>query len=187
MALLHFTPRRFSDSRGWFTESWNRARFVEMGIANDFCQDNHSLSAKAGTIRGLHFQRAPCAQAKLVRCLVGRIFDVAVDIRRESPTFGLWAGVELTAERGNQLFIPAGFAHGFLTLEDECQVAYKVDAAYAPETEGGIIWNDATIGISWPLDGLSPLLSAKDEQLPLLNIAQFDFAYDGVPMTLTDI
>lgn len=186
MPLLHLRPKRHIDGRGWFAETWNRERFRSHGIDCDFCQDNHSLSARRGTLRGLHFQRAPFAQAKLVRCLRGSIFDVAVDVRRDSPTFGKWIGVELTAEQGNQLFIPAGFAHGFLTLEDECEVAYKVDAYYAPEADGGLAWNDPRVGIAWP-DTASPLrLSDKDAELPTIDVADFDFDYDGHPLALIE-
>lgn len=152
------------------------------GINALFCQDNQSLSRTAGTLRGLHFQRHPHAQAKLVRCLRGRIFDVAVDIRRQSPTYKKWVGVELSAERGNQLFIPAGYAHGFLTLEDNCEIAYKVDAYYAPESDGGIAWNDPEIDIIWPLSLPFPLLSDKDSQLPALTSIDANFAYDGNPL-----
>lgn len=173
------TPRRFTDSRGWFTESWNARVFGAQGIAAEFCQDNHSLSRAAFTLRGLHFQRAPHAQAKLVRCVRGRIYDVAVDIRCTSPTFKHWVGVELSAEAGNQLFVPAGYAHGFLTLEPDCEVAYKVDAYYAPESDGGIAWNDPEIAVEWPLEGATPHLSEKDAALPFVKDTAFDFAYDG--------
>ena len=183
MTVQLITPKFFADSRGWFVESWTRKRYAEYGIMSDFCQDNHSLSRQAGTIRGLHFQRAPFVQAKLVRCVKGRIFDVAVDIRKTSPTFGRWIGAELTAMGGEQLFIPAGFAHGFLTLEDDTEVAYKVDAYYAPEADGGIAWNDSFIAIEWPLNGLSPRLSDKDKGLPMLNNIDVDFAYDGTPLS----
>ena len=182
MTVQLIIPKFFADSRGWFVESWTRQRYAEYGITSDFCQDNHSLSRQAGTIRGLHFQRAPYAQAKLVRCLKGRIFDVAVDVRKTSPTFGQWLGAELTATAGEQLFIPAGYAHGFLTLEDDSEVAYKVDAYYAPEADGGIAWNDSFIGIEWPLDCLSPLLSEKDMILPMLKDSEVDFVYDGTPL-----
>ena len=182
MTVIHVTPQRFSDSRGWFCETWTRHRFESWGIVAEFCQDNHSLSRPAGTIRGLHFQRVPDAQAKLVRCLRGRVFDVAVDVRKASPTFGQWVSVELTAERGNQLFIPAGYAHAFLTLEDDCEVAYKVDAYYAPQSDGGIAWDDPDLAIDWPLDGLSPLLSEKDAKLPRLKDIDLDFPYDGNPL-----
>jgi dTDP-4-dehydrorhamnose 3,5-epimerase len=182
MSLFSFNTQRFADKRGWFTESWNKQRFEEMGIRTEFVQDNHSYSAVAGTIRGLHFQDSPYAQAKLVRCLKGRIFDVAVDLRRESPTYGAWAGIELSSEQGNQLFIPVGFAHGFLTLEPDCEIAYKVDAHYAPDCDAGIAWNDPEIGIEWPLAGLEPVLSEKDAALPTLACAHFAFPYDGKPL-----
>jgi dTDP-4-dehydrorhamnose 3,5-epimerase len=182
MSAKMITPRRFADSRGWFSESWNARTFSEFGIMTNFFQDNHSLSRSALTLRGLHFQRTPDAQAKLVRCLRGRIYDVAVDIRAESPTFRQWVGVELSAELGNQLFVPAGYAHGFLTLEADCEVAYKVDAYYAPGSDGGIAWNDPGLGIAWPLDGQSPHLSDKDAALPCLADAHFNFAYDGNPL-----
>jgi dTDP-4-dehydrorhamnose 3,5-epimerase len=182
MSVQLIVPRYFADARGWFVETWTRQRYADLGITTDFCQDNHSLSRQAGTIRGLHYQSVPFAQAKLVRCLRGRIFDVAVDIRRDSPTFGAWTGAELTAEKGEQLFIPSGYAHGFLTLEDDTEVAYKVDAYYAPEADGGIAWNDSTIGIDWPLEGRAPLLSDKDKKLPMLEDANIDFPYDGEPL-----
>jgi dTDP-4-dehydrorhamnose 3,5-epimerase len=132
-------------------------------------------------LRGLHFQRAPFAQAKLVRCLAGRIFDVAVDIRQESPTFGRWVGTELSAEDGRQLYVPVGYAHGFVTLEPDCMVAYKVDAFYSAEADGGISWNDPTIGVEWPLEA-APQLSAKDATLPPLAQLDADFAFDGEPL-----
>jgi dTDP-4-dehydrorhamnose 3,5-epimerase len=132
-------------------------------------------------LRGLHFQRAPFAQAKLVRCLAGRIFDVAVDIRRGSPTFGRWVGAVLGADDGKQLYVPVGYAHAFLTLEPDCMVAYKVDAFYSAECEGGIVWNDPEIGVDWPLK-TEPQLSAKDAVLPLFARLDADFAYDGQPL-----
>jgi dTDP-4-dehydrorhamnose 3,5-epimerase len=183
MTARLLTPRRFADARGWFAETWHTERYQEAGITANFCQDNQSFSRLSLTLRGLHFQRAPHAQAKLVRCLRGRIFDVAVDLRSASPTFMRWVGVELTAEIGNQLFIPAGFAHGFLTLEPDCEIAYKVDSYYAPQADGGIAWNDPQLAIEWPLvDGALPLLSDKDAELPGLNEADFDFPYDGNPL-----
>jgi len=183
MTARLITPRRFADARGWFAETWHAERYLEAGIAANFCQDNQSFSRPPLTLRGLHFQRPPHAQAKLVRCIKGRIFDVAVDLRRSSPTFMKWVGVELTAELGNQLFIPAGFGHGFLTLEPECEIAYKVDSYYAPDADGGIAWNDPVLAIEWPLaDGDFPLLSDKDAGLPKLNEADFDFPYDGNPL-----
>jgi dTDP-4-dehydrorhamnose 3,5-epimerase len=182
MTVIHIIPQRFIDARGWFAETWNTERFEKLGVTSEFCQDNQSASAKAGTIRGLHFQRPPYAQAKLVRCVKGRIFDVAVDLRRESPTFKKWIGVELSATLGNQLFIPVGFGHGFLTLEDDCHVAYKVDSYYAPQADGGIRWDDPELDIHWPIGGASPILSDKDAGLPLLADSEFDFPYDGKPL-----
>lgn len=181
MTLKVLTPRRFEDERGWFSETWNRAKFAAAGISLEFCQDNQSLSRPVGTLRGLHFQTPPFAQAKLVRCLRGRIFDVAVDIRRASPTFGKWAGLELSAENGKQLLIPAGYAHGFMTLEPDCEIAYKVDAPYSAECDGGIAWDDPQIAIDWPLPG-KPVLSDKDKALPLLADLAADFPYDGQPL-----
>lgn len=175
-------PRRFADSRGWFSETWNRAKLNASGVDFDFCQDNHSLSQPKGTLRGLHFQAPPFAQTKLVRCVRGRIFDVAVDIRRNSPTFGQWAGLELSAENGKQLLIPAGYAHGFVTLESNCEVAYKVDAYYSAECDGGVAWDDPAIGIDWPLRRDSLVLSDKDLALPRLEALLVDFPYDGNPL-----
>ena len=157
------TPRRFGDDRGWFTETWSR-RSLDIG----FCQDNMSLSAEVGTIRGLHFQKPPHAQAKLVMVLQGRILDVAVDIRRASPTFGQHVAVELSAAAGNQLLIPRGFAHGFCTLEPGTQVMYKVDDFYAPETDAGIFWADPDLAINWPVRVDQAHLSPKDLGLPRL-------------------
>jgi dTDP-4-dehydrorhamnose 3,5-epimerase len=182
LSVLLVRPRRFGDARGWFSESWNAQRFAGWGIDVSFCQDNHSLSSQPGTLRGLHFQTVPHAQAKLVRCTRGAIFDVAVDIRRASPTYRQWVSAELSAENGDQLFIPAGYAHGFLTLMPDTEVMYKVDTHYAPEADGGIIWNDPTLGINWPLGNAVPLLSEKDALLPSLADAQPDFAYDGLPL-----
>ncbi|HXW71629.1 MAG TPA: dTDP-4-dehydrorhamnose 3,5-epimerase [Methylocella sp.] len=158
-------PRRFSDARGYFAEIYNRRRFSDAGIKAEFVQDNQSYSSKAGTVRGLHFQYPPFAQAKLVRALHGRIFDVAVDLRRASPTLGHWIGQILTADGGEQLFIPRGFAHGFCSLEDDVEVAYKVDAFYSPECDSGLIWNDPAINIDWPIDADSAILSNKDTNL----------------------
>jgi dTDP-4-dehydrorhamnose 3,5-epimerase len=182
MPVRLVTTRRFADARGWFSETFNARRFAAAGIAAEFVQDNHSLSRPAGTLRGLHFQRAPHAQAKLVRCLRGRIYDVAVDLRRESPTFRRWVGAELSDAGGEQLFVPAGFGHAFLTLEPDCEVAYKVDAYYAPEADGGIAWNDPALAVDWPLGGGEPVLSDKDAALPMMAQAAFDFPYDGRPL-----
>lgn len=176
--VVYLQPKRFGDHRGFFAETWNRAAFAQAGIDVDFVQDNHSLSAAVRTIRGLHFQAPPCAQAKLVRCGRGALFDVAVDIRRGSPTFGKWVGYELSAKNGVQLFIPAGFAHGFATLEPDSEIVYKCSSYYAPETEGALRWDDPAIGISWPVAG-EVILSQKDAAAPLL--AEFDspFHFSG--------
>lgn len=176
-------PKRFGDARGWFTETYSTPRFQQLGIDCTFVQDNHSLSVPAFTLRGLHFQTPPRGQDKLVRCIRGRIYDVAVDVRRGSPTYGQWVGAELSAENGNQLFIPIGFAHGFLTLEPNCEVTYKCSNIYAPAHDGGIRWDDPAIGIAWPsTGGIVPELSTKDILQPLL--ADFDspFVYDGNPL-----
>ncbi len=182
MPVLLVRPRRFADARGWFTESWNAPRFSAWGIDVAFVQDNHALSHAAGTLRGLHFQKPPFSQAKLVRCTRGAIFDVAVDIRAASPTYRQWVGAELSAENGDQLFVPAGFAHGYLTLTPDCEVMYKVDAPYAPQADAGIIWNDPDIGIDWPDVNGAPLLSDKDMILPHLSMIEVDFPYDGRPL-----
>ena len=162
------TPPRFSDSRGWFSEAWNAARFAEAGIPGPFVQDNQSFSAPQGTVRGLHCQVGPNAQGKLVRVLAGRIWDVAVDIRRGSPTYGQHVAAELSAENGEQLWIPAGFLHGFCTLEPATQVLYKVTAPYDREAERGVIWNDATLALPWPVEPAAAVLSDKDAALPPL-------------------
>ena len=177
--VVILTPARFGDSRGFFSESWNRARMAAAGFDLDFVQDNHSLSAKAGTIRGLHFQAPPHAQAKLVRCGQGRLYDVAVDIRAGSPTYGKWVGVELSAENGRQLLIPAGFLHGFVTREDGTEVIYKCTDVYAPDCDGGIRWDDPMIGIDWGLNGLTPILSDKDAKAPLLADFQTPFSFEA--------
>ena len=170
--VIHVQPKRFGDDRGWFAETFRADVFAEAGITAPFVQDNHSLSAEKGTIRGLHFQVAPSAQAKLVRCLKGRILDVAVDIRKGSPRFGKSIAVELSAESGAQLYIPRGFAHGFCTLEEGCEVAYKTDAYYAPAHERGIAHDDPDIAIDWPLEPARRTLSDKDKMLPrLLEVA----------------
>lgn len=174
-------PKRHGDARGWFTEFYSAPAFTELGIDCTFVQDNHSLSVPAFTLRGLHFQTPPRGQDKLVRCIHGRIFDVAVDVRYGSPTYGQWVGAELSAENGHQLFIPIGFAHGFVTLESGCEVTYKCSDTYAPDNDGGIRWD--SVGIDWPIpSGEAPELSAKDQVQPTL--ADFDspFPYDGRPL-----
>lgn len=183
MPVLLITPRKFEDERGWFSETYSDRALERLGIGHAFVQDNHSMSRPIGTLRGLHFQTPPHAQAKLVRCVAGRIWDVAVDIRRDSPTWGQWTAAELSAGNGSQLYVPAGFAHGFVTLEPDTQVVYKVSGHYAPECDGGIAWDDPDIALPWPLPAGGPILSDKDKKHPRL--ADFDspFAYDGVPLT----
>ena len=167
--LVLINPHRFDDHRGFFGETYSLRRYAEMGIDIEFVQDNHSLSRAAGTLRGLHFQAPPMAQGKLVRCGRGAIFDVAVDIRRGSPTYGQWEGYELSAKNGKQLYVPVGFAHGFVTLKPNSEIVYKCSDYYAPEMEGSVRWNSC--GIEWPLS-VDPILSDKDEIAPTL--ADFD-------------
>ena len=187
MSLILFTPKRFSDPRGWFSETFRHDVWHGLGVHDDFVQDNQSLSNPKDTLRGLHFQLPPKGQAKLVRCLRGSLYDVAVDLRRGSPTYGQWLGAELSADNGRQLYIPVGFAHGFVTLEPGTEVLYKVSSYYAPDCDRGLAWNDPTIGIIWPLGSREPLLSDKDTRQP--GLADFDspFAYDGTPMTLREV
>jgi len=160
------TAQRHSDPRGEFMETYERDAFRSAGIVADFVQDNQSMSTRRGTIRGLHFQTDPAAQAKLVRVLQGEIFDVAVDLRDDSPTYGHWCGAELSADNGRALFVPRGFAHGFCTRADDTIVAYKVDAPYSKGHEGGIVWNDVTISVDWPVNDRDVLLSERDRALP---------------------
>jgi len=167
---------RHIDHRGFFAETYSRRKYSELGIEDEFVQDNHSLSRQVGTLRGLHFQAPPHAQAKLVRCGRGAIFDVAVDIRRGSPTYGAWEGYELSAENGEQLYVPVGFAHGFVTLEPDSEIVYKCSDYYAPETEGAILWNDPDIGINWPTDA-DPILSDKDAVAPLISELESPFFF----------
>jgi dTDP-4-dehydrorhamnose 3,5-epimerase len=170
------TPNRFGDARGFFSESWNKRALAEHGIDLDFVQDNHSLSARAGTIRGLHFQAPPHAQDKLVRCGRGALFDVAVDIRKGSPTYGQWAGVELTAQNGRQLLVPKGFLHGFVTRAPDTEIIYKCTDYYAPDCDGAVRWDSC--GIDWGLTG-DPLLSDKDAAAPALAGFDSPFAWEG--------
>lgn len=167
-APILFATRRFEDPRGIFSETYSRRDFAALGVAGEFVQDNWSLSERVGTVRGLHFQRRPHAQAKLVRALRGRILDVAVDLRRSSPTFGAHVAVELAAGDGRMLYVPEGFAHGFCTLEPATEVAYKVTADYAPESDAGIAWDDPALGIDWPVAAGEALVSRKDALLPPL-------------------
>jgi dTDP-4-dehydrorhamnose 3,5-epimerase len=169
--VLILTPNRFGDDRGFFSESWNRRVLADHGIDLDFVQDNHSLSAAVGTVRGLHYQSPPAAQDKLVRCGQGALFDVAVDVRRGSPTYGQWFGIELSAENGKQLLVPKGFLHGFVTRAPNTEIIYKCTDYYAPECDGAVRFDDPLIGIDWGLDG-EPVLSAKDAAAP--GLAEFD-------------
>jgi dTDP-4-dehydrorhamnose 3,5-epimerase len=166
--VIRITPQRFGDHRGYFSEVFKDQWFRET-IANvSFVQDNQSLSSAAGTVRGLHFQLEPFAQGKLVRCIQGSIFDVAVDIRAGSPSYGKWVGAELSAENGDQLWIPAGFAHGFATLAPDTIIHYKVTAPYSARDDRGVLWNDPAIGIKWPLPETDAILSDKDRRQPTL-------------------
>lgn len=171
-------PQIFGDARGWFMESWSAKKFSEAGLHYAFVQDNHSYSAHKNTLRGLHLQKNPDAQAKLVRCGRGAVLDVAVDLRKNSPTCLKWVAVELSADNKRQLLIPRGCAHAFLTLTDEVEFLYKADNYYAPESDRSICWNDPSIGIQWPVD--NPILSAKDEKAPLLADSDVDFVYGKV-------
>ena len=180
--------KRHIDDRGWFSESFHEQRLASIGINCRFVQDNQSRSVRKGTLRGLHFQRPPTAQAKLMSVLRGRILDVAVDVRAGSPTFGNHVSIELSAESGHQVYIPVGFAHGFLTLEDDVLVMYKVSDYYAPAHDGGIRWNDPDIALPWPMRDI--ITSDKDGRLPLLRDFASPFAYDGHPLgplTITEL
>jgi dTDP-4-dehydrorhamnose 3,5-epimerase len=166
--VILLTPKRFEDSRGFFTELYSAKKLEEAGIKDTFVQDNLSLSSRAGTIRGLHYQIAPHAQAKLVRASRGRILDVAVDLRPDSKTYRQHVTTELSAENGVQIYIPTGFAHGFCTLEPETEVVYKVSSYYAPGAEGGVLWSDPALNIDWRLRAEDAILSEKDAKHPLL-------------------
>ena len=171
-------PDKFCDHRGFFSETFNSEKFKLSGLDLSFCQDNHSISEKAGTLRGMHFQINPYAQGKLLRVTRGAIYDVAVDIRAGSPTFGEWVGYEISAKLWNQIFIPVGFAHGFCTLEDNTEVMYKVTAPYSPENERGLAWNDDELAIDWPIDNDAPILSEKDTSYPELRNLPTFFKYE---------
>ena len=173
--LLELRPKRWRDERGFFSEVWRDEWFAQIGLSGSFVQDNHSHSTKRGVLRGLHFQAPPVAQGKLVRVARGSIFDVAVDIRSGSATYGRWAGLVISAEDWNQLWIPCGFAHGFLTLEDDTDVLYKVTAPYSPEFERTIRFDDPALAIEWPLEGADILLSPKDQSAPLLSEVETGF------------
>lgn len=177
--VCEIVPPRFADARGFFSETWSAPALAAAGIGTGFVQDNHSLSVEAGVLRGLHYQEPPFAQAKLVRVVRGAIWDVAVDIRHGSPTFGHWVGLHVSAEAWNQILVPEGFAHGFVTLEPSTEVVYKVSAAYSREHDRGLRWDDPALAIAWPLEGRAPLLSDKDRNAPLLADAAPAFRYQA--------
>ena len=174
--VITVEPQLRDDERGWFMETYKKSEFSNQGIIEDFLQDNHSHSTGKGVLRGLHFQRRPAAQGKLVRCVVGEVFDVAVDIRKGSPTYGRWVSAPLSAENRRMIWIPVGFAHGFLTMTNTAQVEYKVTAEYSREHDRGIRWDDPAIGIKWPVQ--NPILSRKDAEAPLLKDADNNFAWE---------
>lgn len=173
---LHITPLRFIDSRGSFSETYNASDFGKIGVDSSFIQDNHSVSFAKGTIRGMHFQAPPFAQAKLVRVLRGSIYDVAVDLRRHSATYGKSAAITLSAQQGDQLFVPSGFAHGFCTLEDNTEILYKVDAPYSRDHERGLLWNDPLLEIAWPVGEREAILLDRDCSHPVLHNLPFYFS-----------
>ncbi|NNU16772.1 dTDP-4-dehydrorhamnose 3,5-epimerase [Parvularcula sp. ZS-1/3] len=172
-------PKRFGDHRGFFSETFHADRYDDAGIKGPFVQDNHSLSRDQGVLRGLHFQIAPSPQGKLVRCTAGKILDVAVDIRKGSPTFGQHVSAELTADNGHQLWVPVGFAHGFVTLTPDTEVQYKVTGYYDPNADRGLAWDDPALGIDWGLGGSQPVLSDKDTKHPTLAELPEHFTYEG--------
>ncbi len=157
-------PQVFEDERGFFLESYSQKEFEKQGIDANFVQDNHSKSVKKGVLRGLHFQNPPYTQAKLLRVIKGSVYDVVLDLRKDSPTFGQWEGFTLSAENFDMLYVPKGFAHGFCTLEDDTEFLYKTDEFYVPESEGGIIWNDPDLKIDWPVE--NPILKERDAKWP---------------------
>lgn len=175
--VLLLTPRRFGDDRGFFSETFRADVLRDLGITANFVQDNHSRSAAAGVVRGLHYQRPPQAQGKLLRVIAGSVFDVAVDFRVGSPTFGRWVGATLSAQNGVQIWVPPGFLHGFCTLEPGTEVLYKVTEYYAPELDAGIFWNDPALGIDWPVSPEAAILSAKDAVAPGFHsvVSPFEF------------
>ncbi|QHT48019.1 dTDP-4-dehydrorhamnose 3,5-epimerase [Bacillus sp. SB49] len=174
--VLIIDPNIHGDHRGWFMETYSEASFRKVGINIKFSQDNHSFSSVKGTLRGLHYQTNPKAQTKLVRCTKGSIFDVAVDIREGSPSYGKWFGLELSEDNKKQLLVPKGFAHGFITLTEDAEVQYKVDEFYSPKNDRSIIWDDPTININWP-ENITPVLSEKDKSAPSLKEAENNFTY----------
>jgi dTDP-4-dehydrorhamnose 3,5-epimerase len=177
--LVILKPQRHFDDRGYFIEAFNERRCRDAGIASSFVQDNQSFSVSRGTVRGLHFQLPPFSQAKMIRVLRGSIFDVAVDLRVGAPTYGTWIAEQLTAEGGEQMFVPCGLAHGFCTLEPNTEVIYKVDEYYSHEHDSGLIWNDATLAIDWPVASKDAVLSDKDRKLGRFSDFLSPFNYDG--------
>ena len=178
--VVIITPARVDDHRGFFSESYSFKALAELGVTTEFVQDNHSLSMTRGTLRGLHFQAPPYAQDKLVRCGRGALYDVAVDIRIGSPTYGQWFGIELSFKNGKQMLVPAGFAHGFVTLASETEIIYKCSDYYAPETEGAVAWDDPQVEIDWGLGNIAPVLSEKDANAPSLANLNSPFRFEGV-------
>lgn len=181
--VFRIEGKRLHDDRGWFSETYSEGALAGLGVSHRFVQDNQSFSARAGTVRGIHFQTPPKAQAKLVRCIRGSVMDYAVDLRRGSPTYGHFVGTILSSAAGDQLYIPVGFGHAFVTLEADVEVAYKVSDAYDALSDRGLAWNDPLIGIDWPLPASGAILSAKDRALPMLATFESPFAYDGRPLT----
>ena len=177
--VVLLTPKRHGDARGFFCETWNKARMAEAGLDYDFVQDNQSLSAEVGTVRGLHYQSPPHAQAKLVRCGRGALLDVAVDIRKGSPTYGAWISEVLSAENGRQLLIPEGFLHGFITLLPDTEILYKCNDYYSPECDGAVRFDDPDIGVDWGSDISGAILSGKDKAAQ--SFADFDSPFDWKP------
>ncbi len=187
MPPLLITPRRFGDARGWFAETYQSQRFAALGLDMAFVQDNEAFTASANTLRGLHYQAPPHAQAKLVRCVTGRILDVIVDIRKGSPTFGRHQAVELSADNGTMLFVPVGYAHAYLTLSENTLVSYKVTGFYAKEAEGGVRFNDPALSVDWPVEPSALLINDRDRNWPDLSEAATPFAYDGVHFDLKTV
>jgi dTDP-4-dehydrorhamnose 3,5-epimerase len=177
--VLLLTPRYVKDARGYFVETYNARAACDAGLTAEFVQDNQALSLRRGTVRALHFQVPPKAQAKLVRVLRGSIYDVAVDLRAGSPSYGRWVAATLTAQGGEQIFVPRGFAHGYCTLEDDSEIAYKVDDYYAPECERGLAWGDPALNIDWPVSLADAVLSDKDRKLSGFADFASPFRYDG--------
>ena len=177
--VLLLTPKIHRDHRGFFSETFNARSFAEAGVTTEFVQDNHSLSVERGVVRGLHFQSPPHAQDKLIRVLRGSIYDVAVDIRRGSPTYGRHVGAVLSAENWRQIWVPKGFAHGFCTLEADCEIVYKVTDYYSPECDKGLAWDDPALGIAWPVEAGSAILSDKDRRQPKLAELPAYFEYSA--------